>query len=253
MIIEIAHGNSGVAERVADLVASSLDSGGQVLGVATGSTMQPLYQELAHRHRNHRLPPIRHLVLADEYLGLRPDDPRSYRHEILHSVAIPLGIPPERILAPSVDRAGGDAEQACGCFEAAIAALGGVDLQLLGIGHNAHIAFNEPGTDFAAATHVVELSASTRQANARFFSSLEEVPARAVTQGIATILKARRVVAVATGSAKSEAVHAMVTGPIGPAIPATALRLHEGATVVLDDAAAGRLPLSTSGVRHLAI
>jgi len=216
------------AATAADVIAHARPD---VLGVATGSSPAGTYGRLVERRD---LAPPTVLCLLDEYVGLPPDHPRRYRREILAALGAPLGL---AVVAPDVDDP--DPDAAAARYDATIARLGGVDLQVLGVGRNGHIGFNEPGTPFDAPSHVVELSDATRRDNARFFGSTQEVPARAITQGIGTILRARRIVLIATGPGKADAVRAAIDGPVTPDVPVTALRGHPSVTVVADRAALG--------------
>jgi len=220
---------SSIAE---ELAAQAAGGGLHVLGVATGSTPLPLYEELAKR----RTPALADLTLfaLDEYVGLPEGHPQSYRSVVESEAGSPLGIDPSRIHLPDA--------KTPEAYDAAIAAHGGVDVQILGIGQNGHIGFNEPGSAFDSLTRVTPLDGSTRAANARFFDSLEDVPTHAVTQGIATILKARRIVVLAFGQAKAEAVAAAISGPRTEQMPASALQDHPNVSWVLDEGAASRLP-----------
>jgi len=237
--VEIVADPDAVARRVADLIAAVV---GQrptaVLGLPTGSTPLPTYRELARRVADGALDlgGVR-VVLCDEYVGLGPDDPRAYRATIRRDATRPLGIPDDHVLGPAGEAA--DLERAAGDFEAAIAALGGVDLQLVGIGRNGHVAFNEPGTPLDRRTHVATLSDATRADNARFFDA-GGVPTRALTQGPATLAAARRLVLVATGDTKAPAVAAAVDGPVSSDCPAAIVQRHPDAWVVVDRHA-GRL------------
>jgi len=226
-----------VAEHVADLLARRLaEPGPFVLGVAAGRTPTPIYRALCSRR-----PPTAGLwlVLLDEYVGLAWDDPRSFARQIVAELVEPLGLDRSRLAA--LDGTAADPDAECTRFEEAIVALGGVDVQLLGIGRNGHIAFDEPGTPHGSRTHRVGLTESTRQANAAAFGGAEAVPAEALTQGIGTILDARRLVLVATGAGKAAAVAATVDGPVTEAVPASALQAHRDVTIVLDAAAASEL------------
>lgn len=221
------------ATAVAQDLASRAASGElHVLGVATGSTPLPLYEELSSR----RTPALERLTLfaLDEYVGLSDGHPESYRSVVQKQIGTPLGINPSKIFLP--DAAAPEA------YDAAIAEHGGVDLQILGIGQNGHIGFNEPGSRFDSRTRITPLDASTREANARFFDSIDDVPTHAVTQGIATILSARRIVVLAFGQAKAEAVAAAITGPRAEQMPASALQEHPYVSWVLDEEAASLLP-----------
>ena len=208
-----------------------------VLGIATGSSPLPLYEELARRARD--LPPLRGFAL-DEYLGLPPGHPESYREVVRREVIDPLGLDPAAVSVP--DGGAPDPESAAAEYESLIRAAGGIDVQILGIGSNGHLAFNEPGSALDSRTRVVELAASTREANARFFPSLDDVPTHALTQGLGTIREACALVLIASGAAKADAVAAALTGPVTPDVPASVLQLHPDVTVVLAGGAASRLP-----------
>lgn len=211
-----------------------------VLGLATGSSPLSTYRELIRRHLADGLSfRTTTCFLLDEYVGLPPDHPCAYLGFIAREFTRHVDLPDNQLHAP--DGAAENLVAACDNYERAIAAAGGVDAQLLGIGTNGHIGFNEPGSSLASRTRVKTLATRTRQDNARFFSSLDEVPRHVVTQGIGTILQARHLLLVASGGAKAEAVAAAVEGPVAAILPASALQLHPHATVVIDDAAASRL------------
>jgi glucosamine-6-phosphate deaminase len=210
-----------------------------VLGLPAGRTPGPVYAELARLHRDEGLSfaGVRAFNL-DEYVGLGPDHPASFRRALDEALYRPVGLPAGNARSP--DGRAADPEAAARAYEAAIAAAGDFDLVLLGIGGNAHVAFNEPGSPFDSPTRVVALSAATRAANRAAFDPAE-VPTRAITIGLATILQARRVALLATGLAKSAAVEQAIEGPIDVAVPASALRAHDAFAVILDAAAASRL------------
>lgn len=201
------------------------------LGIATGSSPSPVYREMARRGLN--LSAV-NLFALDEYIGLPHGHPEGYRAVIEGEVAGPLGVSADRVHLP-------DGAQPSD-YDRLIAASGGVDLQILGIGHNGHIAFNEPGSSFGSRTRVVDLDQSTREANARFFGSIDEVPHQSVTQGIDTILNARKLVVMVSGAEKAEAVAASLNGPRTEAVPASVLRDHADVTWFLDSSAASQLP-----------
>ncbi len=232
------------ADLVAEVVGEHPDA---TLGFATGATPAPLYAELARRRHAGELGLSRvRAVALDEYLGLAPEHPDSYAAQLHREVVGPLGIPRESCDFLRGDAADPDAE--CTRYEGVLAR--GVDLQVLGIGRNGHIAFNEPGADAASRTRVVALEPSTRAANRHLLTELAEVPEQALSQGIGTILEARRVLLVARGAAKAEVLARALRGPIDPACPASALQLHEHVTVLADEeAAAGLLhDLRTAGI-----
>jgi glucosamine-6-phosphate deaminase len=209
-----------------------------VLGVATGSSPITTYRALI-RARDEGTDFSRMCCVAlDEYVGLPESDPRSYHAFIRREIALPLGMRPENVLVPDGNAA--DTTTACAAFEDAIRDLGGVGIQLLGIGRNGHLGFNEPGSAFASRTRLSRLSATTRADNARFFPRPEDVPTHCLTQGLGTIFDASRIVLLASGSHKAAAVAAAVEGSVTEACPASILQLHPDATVIVDrDAAAG--------------
>lgn len=204
-----------------------------VLGVATGATLLPVYRALARGSGDFSA--VR-LVALDEYVGLQAGHPASFAAYVEREIAAPLGITPEHVVVP---RGSGGTE-----LEVRIAELGGVDLQLLGIGRNGHLAFNEPGSPLDSRSRVVALSETTRRDNAGSFGD-EPVPTHALTQGLGTILEARHLVLLATGGAKADAVAAALTGPVTPDCPASVVQLHSQVTVVLDEGAAAVLARTT--------
>jgi glucosamine-6-phosphate deaminase len=215
-----------------------------LLGVATGSTPLPVYQALARRVRAGEVDVSRARVCQlDEYVGLPAGHPESYRSVLLREVIEPLGLSAEAFLGP--DGTADDVPAACAAYDAALAAAGGVDLQLLGIGTDGHIGFNEPCSSLASRTRIKTLTQQTRVDNARFFDGdIEQVPHHVITQGIGTILEAKHLVLLATGEGKAEAVAQTVEGPVTALVPASALQLHPHATVVVDEAAASKLKLA---------
>jgi glucosamine-6-phosphate deaminase len=227
-----------VADAIIALLARRPDS---VLGLATGSSPMPVYDELARRHDagEVRFDRARGFCL-DEYLGLPAGHPEAYQSVIRRVFADRVGL--ANVRAP--DGTAGDVPAACAAFEAAITAAGGIDLQLLGIGADGHIGFNEPGSSLASRTRIKTLTDRTRRDNARYFGSLDDVPRHVLTQGIGTILEARHLVLLASGEAKAAPVAWAVEGPITATVPASALQLHPHATVVVDEAAASSLRLA---------
>jgi glucosamine-6-phosphate deaminase len=227
------------ADRVAALVRRRPDA---VLGLATGSSPLGAYAELARRVAAGELDlsSVRGFAL-DEYVRIPADHPQSYAAVLDREVTRPLGLEPCAVRVP--DGCAADLAAAAEEYERAIAAAGGVDLQLLGIGANGHIGFNEPTSSFASRTRVKTLAPRTRADNARFFGSPDDVPVHCLTQGLGTILEARELLLVAQGRDKAAAVAAAVEGPVSSMCPGSALQLHPRATVVVDAAAAGRLQL----------
>jgi glucosamine-6-phosphate deaminase len=212
-----------------------------VLGLATGSSPLPAYAELVARHRAGTGPSYDGVsfFLLDEYVGLPPRHPQSYRATIARELTDPLGIDPGRVHAP--DPSGADLAGAGERYEGELRAAGGVDLQVLGIGSDGHLAFNEPGSSLSSRTRLKTLTARTRQDNARFFGSADDVPRHVLTQGLGTILDARHLVLVAAGAGKAAAVAAAVEGPLSASCPASVLQLHPHATVLVDPQAGAEL------------
>lgn len=237
------------ADRLARLAADTVERlvrgrPDAVLGLATGSSPLAVYDELARRHAEQGLSFARvRAFTLDEYVGLAADHPQRYRNVIERELVVRIDIDPAAVAGP--DGLADDLPAACVAYERAIEAAGGVDLQILGIGTDGHVAFNEPGSSLGSRTRVKTLTWQTRLDNARFFDGdPQRVPTHCVTQGIATIMAARHLVLLATGRGKAEAVHQLVEGPISALWPATALQLHPHVTVLVDDGAAGRLQLA---------
>lgn len=221
---------------------------GTVLGLATGGSPLPVYEQLT-RHRNTAFSQVTCFAL-DEYEGLPAEHPQSYRHFISERIIRPLGIDHSKVNVPRGDAADLDAE--CAAFEDKITAAGGVDLQILGLGRNGHLAFNEPGSSFASRTRPVRLTQDTRNANARFFDSLDQVPTHALTQGLATILEARHLMLIASGDGKAAALAQALEGPVTEAFPASLIQQHPNVTVIADRQATTQLnPRSTRSSRTL--
>lgn len=237
------------AARLAEIAADAVDAlvrerPDAVLGLATGSSPLKVYDELARRHEHDGLSFARaRAFMLDEYVGLPADHPERYRNVIETEIASRVDFAPGAVQGPDGNAA--DLPAACAAYEAAIAEAGGVDLQILGIGTDGHIAFNEPGSSLASRTRIKTLTAQTREDNARFFGDdVDQVPRHCLTQGLATIMSARHLVLLATGKGKAEAVHQLVEGPISALWPATIMQMHPHATVLVDDAAASRLQLA---------
>ena len=229
------------AAAIENLVRAQPDA---VLGLATGSSPLAVYDELARRCAERGLSFARvRAFLLDEYVGLAADHPERYRNVIEREIASRVDFAPGAVQGP--DGLAEDLVGACAAYEDAIASVGGVDLQLLGIGTDGHIAFNEPGSSLASRTRIKTLTRQTREDNARFFGGdIDQVPQHCLTQGLATIMSARHLVLLATGRGKAEAVHQLVEGPVSAMWPATILQHHPHVTVLVDDAAASRLQLA---------
>lgn len=212
-----------------------------VLGLATGSTMEPVYAQML---KDIQQAPVDLSKLTtfnlDEYIGLSAQHPQSYNYYMYQHLFNQLNIPARNVHLP--DGLACDVETACQAYSNAIEAMGGLDLQLLGIGSNGHIGFNEPQTCFNSRTHIVELSEQTRIDNGRFFDDQNEVPTHAITMGIQDILNAKEIILVATGSNKTEIMAQLFASAIDEALPASALKQHKNLTIVLDREAAALLP-----------
>lgn len=241
MEVVIVDDQAAAGQLVADVVAAALADGARTLGLATGSSPLAAYRELIRRHRVGGLSfaGVRAFLL-DEYVGLPAGHPLSYGRVIRTE------------LADHVDLAGvhgpdgthPDPLAAARDYETALAAAGWVDLQLLGIGGNGHVGFNEPSSSLASRTRVKTLTEQTRRDNARFFPAPADVPRHVITQGLGTLGDARHLVLTATGAHKADAVAAAVEGPLTASCPASVLQLHPHATVVVDEAAATGLRLA---------
>ncbi|ALE92567.1 glucosamine-6-phosphate deaminase [Arthrobacter alpinus] len=211
-----------------------------VLGLATGSSPLPIYDELARRHDQDGLSfeEVSGFAL-DEYVGLPVGHYESYREVIRREFTNRVDVGAANVHGP--DGSAEDIQGACESYEAAIKAAGGIDLQILGVGTNGHIGFNEPGSSLASRTRIKTLAEQTRQDNARFFDNVRQVPHHVVTQGLGTIMDARHVVLVAFGAGKADAVRDFVEGPVSASCPASVLQFHPRATIVIDEAAAAKL------------
>jgi glucosamine-6-phosphate deaminase len=228
------------ARKIAQIITRKPDA---VIGLATGSSPLAIYAELAAKVHEGELDAsaVRAFAL-DEYVGIPEEHPQSYASVIRHEVVEPLGMNPELVQIP--DGRAGDIEAACTAYDDAILAAGGVDIQILGIGANGHIGFNEPTSSFASRTRIKTLAPQTRADNARFFDSQDDVPTHCVTQGLGTIMDARQLILVAQGSNKAAAIAAAVEGPVTSMCPGSILQFHQHATIVVDEAAAAGLRLA---------
>jgi glucosamine-6-phosphate deaminase len=229
-------------QRAARIVARLLsEKPTAVLALPTGSTPRGIYAELVRQHRTEGLSFARATAFnLDEYVGIPANHPGSFRRALAEALYRNIDLPPEHAHAPDGEAA--DLPAACASYEDAIAAAGGLDLALLGLGIDGHIAFNEPTSSFGSRTRLKTLADDTRAANQAAFGA-EPVPRHALTVGIATILEARRCLLVAFGAAKAAAVAKMIEGPLAALVPASALQLHPHATVIVDEAAADGLLL----------
>lgn len=216
------------------LMAEKIRSNPRItLGLATGSTPKGLYQYLIKDHQENGTS-YRNIksVNLDEYIGLPLNDPNSYLYFMRENFFNHVDIDQNQTYVPN--GAASDLEQECVRYEALIKELGGVDLQILGIGQNGHIGFNEPGTAFTSRTHIVTLEESTRQANSRFFNSMDEVPTHALSMGIASILDSKEIFLLASGEAKAKALAQLMNEGISEDFPASALKKHQNVTIIAD-------------------
>ena len=232
-IIEVSSYDE-MSKKAADLIVSQINENSDtVLGLATGGTVIGVYQKLVEDHLVNRTS-YRNVktVNLDEYVGLDKYDPNSYRHYMMEKLFDHIDIPFKQTHLPNGTAK--NLEEECLRYEDIISELDGIDLQLLGIGENGHIGFNEPGTSFPIKTHVVKLMDSTRQANARYFSSLDSVPTHALTMGIDTIYRSKRILLLASGLKKARAIDQLLNGEISEELPASVLKRHSDVVLVAD-------------------
>jgi glucosamine-6-phosphate deaminase len=217
------------------------DKPNAVLGLATGGTPVPLYAELVRMHREEHLD-LSHIVTfnLDEYVGLSPSHPASYHHYMHTNLFAHVNTPPTHVNIP--DGQASDVPAACAHYERKIWEAGGIDLQLLGLGEDGHIGFNEPTSSLGSRTRIKTLAASTMIVNREAFGD-QPIPRHVITMGVQTILEARRILMLACGEKKAAAVAGMVEGPITAMLPASVLQMHPTTVVLLDEAAASRLSM----------
>jgi len=241
--VVILSGADEIASLAADVFVALLSrKPDAVVGLATGSSPLGVYASLIERHSAGDVSFVGvKAFLLDEYVGLPAEHPQRYRSVIGEVIEQHVDFAPGAVRGPDGNAA--DLPAACARYEAAIAAAGGVDVQLLGIGTDGHVGFNEPGSSLSSRTRVKTLTSQTRADNARFFPAAADVPRHVLTQGLGTISDARHLLLVATGLGKAAAVRAMVEGPVSAFCPASVLQLHQHVTVLLDDDAASSLAL----------
>jgi glucosamine-6-phosphate deaminase len=229
------------ASLVARMVARELRGNAHlVLGLATGKTMERVYRNLVRLHHEEKLDfSLCTTFNLDEYVGLFPSDPNSYRHYMDQHLFRSVNIDPRNTHLPN--GMAGDLEAECRQYEALIQRFGGIDLQLLGIGKAGHIGFNEPLSALRSRTRVKALTPTTIAQNSASFGGAEHMPRRAITMGVGTIIEARRCVLLATGDSKAQVIAQAVEGPISSMVSASALQLHPRCTVVVDEEAAAKL------------
>lgn len=227
-----ANGYKDLSRKAANVISAQVIlKPNSILGLATGSTPVGTYEQLIEWYQKGDIDFSRVTsVNLDEYYGLSPENSQSYRFFMNQHFFEHINIKPENTNVPN--GLAGNPEEECERYEKVIADLGGIDLQLLGIGHNGHIGFNEPNISFEKTTHVVELDDTTRKANARFFNSLDEVPKKAITMGIKSIMQSKKILLVANGPDKQDIIQKAIFGPVTPEIPASILQFHPDLTVV---------------------
>ncbi|SFO48838.1 glucosamine-6-phosphate deaminase [Pseudobutyrivibrio sp. JW11] len=230
-----------VSKRAAALVAAQIkEKNDSILGLATGSSPVGMYKELVEMYNSGELSfkNIRTINL-DEYAGLADDDINSYHYFMNQHLFSKVDIDLANTHLPNGIAVDPDAE--CASYEAMVQTLGGADLQVLGLGENGHIGFNEPGTPFTETTHLVDLTESTIRANSRLFEKIEDVPRQAYSMGIKTIMSAKRILLIVTGTAKADALAKVLNGPVTETVPGSVLQTHPDVTVICDEAAASQL------------
>ncbi|MEA1904979.1 MAG: glucosamine-6-phosphate deaminase [Candidatus Hadarchaeota archaeon] len=241
MKILVAKDYNEMSRKAAGLIADAIkNKPNLILGLATGSTPMGCYRELIRMHKGEGLDFSRIVTFnIDEYIGLLPTHPQSYRYFMDENLFNHVNTRIENTHVP--DGSTDDPQKTCDEFEELIKASGGIDLQLLGIGANGHIAFNEPSSPFDSRTRVVDLSEQTIKDNARFFKSIDEVPRQAISIGMGTIMEEREIILLANGEKKADAVAKSVEGPITTDVPASVLQKHPNCTFIIDEEAASKL------------
>lgn len=241
MRIYVAESYENMSRKAANILSAQVIlNPNSVLGLATGSTPIGMYKQLVSWYNKGDLDFSQvKSVNLDEYVGLAPDHDQSYRYFMQTNLFNHVNIDPANTNVP--DGLAADPGEACRRYNQIIRDLGGIDIQVLGMGHNGHIGFNEPGDAFELETHVVDLQESTIEANARFFASKDEVPKKAITMGIKNIMQARQILVLVSGEGKADIVKTAFTGPVTPRVPASILQLHPNVVLVGDKAALSKL------------
>lgn len=226
-----------LSERVGEMVIEKVNTLEKpVLGLATGSTPEGLYEYIINQYKAEKVS-FEHVVTfnLDEYVGLEKEDINSYNYYMNEKLFKHIGIPAHQTYLPNGNAL--DLNEEAINYEKRIKQAGNIDLQILGLGLNGHIGFNEPGTPFTSRTHIVQLDESTRQANARFFISLDEVPTQAITMGIETIMESEQIVLLVSGEGKAGALKRVVNGEVSEEFPASILQRHNNVIIIADEAA----------------
>ncbi|MDN5332354.1 MAG: glucosamine-6-phosphate deaminase [Tepidanaerobacteraceae bacterium] len=239
MKLIIARDYEEMSKKAAQIIAEEIKKKPNlVLGLATGGTPVGTYRELVKMYKNGEVDFSRVITFnLDEYLGLSPDDERSYHYYMYSNFFNHVNVKPENIHIPN--GVAEDIDEECRRYDEAIEKAGGIDLQLLGIGVNGHIGFNEPGDELLTATHVTNLAPDTIKANARFFESIDEVPKKAITVGLGTIMKAKKIILLASGREKAKIMAQLLDeDAVSTKVPASFLLLHGDVTIIMDEEAA---------------
>lgn len=241
MRIIIVENYEEMSKKAATMVASqTILKPDSILGLATGDTPTGMYQELIKLYNNKEIDFSETKTFnLDEYYGINKENNQSYYYYMMNNFFEHININRENINMPNGIAANIDEE--CKAYEERISQAGGIDIQVLGIGGNGHIGFNEPGVSFEAETHLVDLDEKTIEANSRFFESIEEVPTKAVSMGIKTIMHSKKIILLASGIAKAEAIANAVNGKISSEVPASILQLHKDVTIIVDKEAGSKL------------
>lgn len=241
MIIYKAADYNDLSRKAANIISAQIIMKPNcVLGLATGSSPEGTYKQLVEWYKKGDLDFSQvTTVNLDEYKGISPDNDQSYRYFMNKHLFDLVNIDKSRTYVPNGLEA--DSDKACAEYNKIIRSVGGVDLQLLGLGHNGHIGFNEPGAAFECETHCVDLSESTIEANKRFFASEEDVPRQAYTMGIKNIMQTKKLLVIVSGESKAAILKEALYGPVTPAVPASILQLHNDVTIVADAGAASML------------
>ncbi|EMT38609.1 glucosamine-6-phosphate deaminase [Thermoanaerobacter thermohydrosulfuricus] len=231
-----------MSKKAAEIVKKQIkEKHNTVLGLATGSTPLGMYKHLIEIYKRGEIDFSNVITFnLDEYIGLSPDHPQSYHYFMFHNFFNHINIKKENVHIPN--GIAEDLEEECRKYEEEIEKAGGIDLQILGIGVNGHIGFNEPEESIETKTHVVTLTEDTINANKRFFKSAEEVPRKAITMGLGSIMKAKKIVLLASGKNKAEAIKETIKGQLTTKVPATVLALHPDVIIIIDKEAASLIP-----------
>lgn len=241
MRVMICKNYDEMSKEAAKIIAKQMkNKPNSVMGFATGGTPVGTYKELIRMHKEKVLDFSKLTTFnLDEYYGLGPDHHQSYHYFMFDNLFNQVSIDPKKVRIP--DGRAKDVKAFCERYEEEIRKAGGIDLQLLGIGRDGHIAFNEPGSSLAARTQLVALAEETIEDNARYFDKKDDVPRFAISMGCGTIMEARKLLLLANGEGKADAVAALIEGPITSQITASVLQMHPDATVIIDEAAASKL------------